>query len=467
MKYKFLYFEVILKMLVRNISNSESLKTIKFENGEIYQGNTIMNEGKLIRHGYGKNFTKDRKYHGQYENDVENGNGIEILKGIIYTGEFKDGLKHGKGKSENRETNITYIGEFFNGLKHGNGIEIHKKTNNKYDVSYNMGISNSIIPFHKFVNGVLKIEAFKYQDKIVGPCKLYNERGSVIYEGEYEDGFKKGKLKNIDIELNGNFVKTSDIESEFKETGSYDFTGDIIMPFSYLCKYLAPYEFILKAIPSYAKINISGNVKLVYKINTIDEEKSEEYETEVSYQLIDIEGKYANELNDLKINYSQKDQNKVIKIKYTKKFYNCSEKTYVIDVTIENEKISGSLMFHKYYEGDFNNRFHYEGKGKLYNKNSDGSNTIIYEGDFINNKYNGFGVTYKKSSQGVNYKEYEGNWLDNYKNGAGIEYYENGQIKYEGNYYDNIPSGEGTLYDDSGNLIFSGQFEEGAPQLIA
>ena len=71
---------------------------------------------------------RDRKYVGEIENGLPNGQGTYInLNGYKYVGEFKNGGRHGKGTytwSDGRE----YIGEF----KYGdewNGTETDKEGN--------------------------------------------------------------------------------------------------------------------------------------------------------------------------------------------------------------------------------------------------------------------------------------------------------------------------------------------------
>jgi len=46
---------------------------------------------------------------------------IEYTNGNIFDGEFKDGLNHGKGKLEFKESGNIYEGEFYEGFMHGKG----------------------------------------------------------------------------------------------------------------------------------------------------------------------------------------------------------------------------------------------------------------------------------------------------------------------------------------------------------
>ena len=65
------------------------------------------------------------------------------------------------------------------------------------------------------------------------------------------------------------------------------------------------------------------------------------------------------------------------------------------------------------------------GKGTVYNKNG----SILYEGDFVNDKFEGNG---KEIYDNGNY--YIGQFLNGYKNGKGIEYNKDGSILYKGDF---------------------------------
>ena len=63
------------------------------------------------------------------------------------------------------------------------------------------------------------------------------------------------------------------------------------------------------------------------------------------------------------------------------------------------------------------------GKGKEYYKNDN----IIYDGDFVNDKYEGNGKLIFENGE-----YYFGQWLNGLQHGKGKEYYKNGNIKYDG-----------------------------------
>ena len=46
--------------------------------------------------------------------------------GSYYIGEFKNGLKHGKGKEYKKSGDLIYEGDFINGKREGTGKLIHE-----------------------------------------------------------------------------------------------------------------------------------------------------------------------------------------------------------------------------------------------------------------------------------------------------------------------------------------------------
>ena len=83
--------------------------------------------GELGYHENGEE-DKDRKYVGEIENGLPNGQGTYTnLNGYKYVGEFKDGGRHGKGNytwSDGRN----YVGEFKDG-EEWNGTETDNNGN--------------------------------------------------------------------------------------------------------------------------------------------------------------------------------------------------------------------------------------------------------------------------------------------------------------------------------------------------
>lgn len=66
--------------------------------------------GKTFKDANGKDFS----YTGEVANDKPNGMGTGIYSYGTYTGEFKDGLRHGQGKFESKDGSNKYTGTFAN-----------------------------------------------------------------------------------------------------------------------------------------------------------------------------------------------------------------------------------------------------------------------------------------------------------------------------------------------------------------
>lgn len=89
---------------------------------EMYLGDFV--HGK--KSGKGKTVFRDGSYYeGDYTNDLPEGYGKYTFShsGIIYTGQFHKGLRHGSGM-ESHPIGVTYQGQFKNDLRHGKGVMI-------------------------------------------------------------------------------------------------------------------------------------------------------------------------------------------------------------------------------------------------------------------------------------------------------------------------------------------------------
>jgi hypothetical protein len=75
----------------------------ELKNGKGYKDGQLIYEGEFkndLKHGKG-NLYKDEQliYEGEFKNDLKHGKGKYYIKGKLnYDGEFKNDLKHGKGK---------------------------------------------------------------------------------------------------------------------------------------------------------------------------------------------------------------------------------------------------------------------------------------------------------------------------------------------------------------------------------
>lgn len=88
-------------------------------NGNHYEGDFIYG----LRSGYGREYTKDHVYIGQFENDKKNNKGKLVYKNIedFYEGQFIDNNITGKGEYKWGNGDV-YIGDFINGKMHGKGL---------------------------------------------------------------------------------------------------------------------------------------------------------------------------------------------------------------------------------------------------------------------------------------------------------------------------------------------------------
>ena len=124
-----------------------------------------------------------------------------------------------------------------------------------------------------------------------------------------------------------------------------------------------------------------------------------------------------------------------------------------------------------FYNGDMKDGLKC-GKGIEYDKNEN----IIYNGEFVNDKYEGQGKYIYENGE-----YYIGQFKNGLENGKGIKYYMNGNIKYDGDmvngkaegngkyiyendeYYigqfkNDLKHGKGTIFYENGNIKYDGEF---------
>ena len=94
------------------------------------------------------------------------------------------------------------------------------------------------------------------------------------------------------------------------------------------------------------------------------------------------------------------------------------------------------------------------GKGKEYIL---GTNTLFFEGEYLNGKRNGKGIEYYESGEIKSVVEY----LNGKKNGKGKEYNKKGKLIYEGDYLNGTKNGKGKDYYNNGKLKFEGEYING------
>ena len=191
------------------------------ENVEVYKNfkTEYLNKkknGKGIEYFFGKKI-----YEGEFKNGKRHGYGKlydSFFNVLEYEGEFKDGKIHGYGKEYDLNSNLEFEGEYLCG-KRWNGIVIHRHKNKKilFEGEYKNGklwsgkgykIYNNEIDY-EIINGNGKFK--KYNDilnhvsfesnmingEITGYTKKYRLKRGLEFEGEYKNGKKMVKVKNI------------------------------------------------------------------------------------------------------------------------------------------------------------------------------------------------------------------------------------------------------------------------------
>ena len=182
------------------------ISEIRFE-GEIYNGkrrkgkeyidNIIIFEGEYLngkRNGKGKEFkwNGELEFEGEYLNDLKNGKGkIYYEKDkIFFEGEYLNGERNGKGKEYDEEGQLIFEGEYLNSKKWKGKI-------NGIDYGYAQYYNNKLI-----------IEGDYIEGKVNGKGKEYDEKGQLIFEGEYlNDKRWNGKINGRDPNYENTYFK--------------------------------------------------------------------------------------------------------------------------------------------------------------------------------------------------------------------------------------------------------------------
>ena len=131
-------------------------------------------------------------YKGQFKNGLRDGKGIQYYKNnkIKYEGDFSEDKYHGEGNLYYKNAEY-YKGQFKNGIKHGKGTDYYKKDK-------------------KQKNSNIKYNGYYKNDKYDGNGILYYENGE-YYKGEFKDNYFDGRgyecLSDGSLRYNGYFVK--------------------------------------------------------------------------------------------------------------------------------------------------------------------------------------------------------------------------------------------------------------------
>jgi len=294
------------------------------------------------------------KYEGDYLNGERNGQGKEyyIYNILKFQGEYKNG-KQWKGKGYDLRQNIIYE------IEDGKGYiyELNKYNEVLYECEYSNGERNG--KGKEYIDEELVFEGEYLNNERNGLGKEYNN-DLIKFEGEYLNGKRHGKGKEYDFA--GKLVFEGQYEYGWKRKGKTYAFGKM----EYEGEYLFERKWTGKGYNKFGEV--------IYEINkgkgTI---RDYNYEDKTIYI-----GEY--------LNCEKNGKGKVVDFKGKLKFEGeyLKGKKHGKGKEYDND---GKIIF----EGEYSNGER-NGKGKEYNYNEN----FIFEGIFLNgNKWNGKGKEYK------------------------------------------------------------------------
>ena len=212
-----------------------------------YYYNLYGNNGKMVMH----NEKGELLFEGEFKNLQKNGTGKEYKDGkLIFEGIYLDGEKNGLGIEYYIDQKIKFDGEFKKGkkwngkgynkdreciceIKDGKGIgkELNDKGNLIFEGEYINGEKNGKI-FDYYDNGQLKIKADYKNNQKNGNVIEYFDNGKLRLEGEYLNGKKHGKIleyfENGKLYFEGEYLngEKNGKGKEFNNNGELEFEGE-------------------------------------------------------------------------------------------------------------------------------------------------------------------------------------------------------------------------------------------------
>eukprot|EP00747_Dinoflagellata_sp_TGD_P060802 gnl/TRDRNA2_/TRDRNA2_152208_c0_seq1.p1 gnl/TRDRNA2_/TRDRNA2_152208_c0~~gnl/TRDRNA2_/TRDRNA2_152208_c0_seq1.p1 ORF type:complete len:950 (-),score=117.05 gnl/TRDRNA2_/TRDRNA2_152208_c0_seq1:90-2597(-) len=180
------------------------------ENYMRYEGQLHRDEadgqGKLKRWFQGGEFDT---FEGQFKHSAIHGAGVYTCSdGTVYTGEFEEGRRHGKGRVEVR--GASYEGEFCRGLRHGHGK--YESPAASYDGHYLNGERHGFGKLRETVGGAegSRLESV-YEGEFVGSLK--HGEGSlrsadVAYDGSWQRSLRHGRGRQVCMRTGSVYVGT-------------------------------------------------------------------------------------------------------------------------------------------------------------------------------------------------------------------------------------------------------------------
>ena len=168
----------------------------------IYEGNFV--KGKMSGKGKYEDLIKETTYEGDFFDDKKNGTGVEkYSNGFIYKGEFKNGIKEGKGTlilKNYKNKDKVYTGEFKNNQIHGIG---EMKFSSKKDY-YGEWVNNEMSGYGMAHDGNLRHFGFFSHNIKEGFGASFYDDQKCVFVGSWEDDLVTGPsiLMNLDVEDN-------------------------------------------------------------------------------------------------------------------------------------------------------------------------------------------------------------------------------------------------------------------------
>ena len=138
-------------------------------------------------------------YTGEWKNGMRNGKGKEMDGSgkVVFMGEWKDGK--GKGKEMDANGKAVYEGEWWNGKRNGMGEVLkgtrwigHWKDGKMNGMGYGKDGNGVMKRGCLFENGEMKRVVQEFDE---GKMVEYDENGKKVYEGEYKGNVEKGFVR--------------------------------------------------------------------------------------------------------------------------------------------------------------------------------------------------------------------------------------------------------------------------------
>eukprot|EP00347_Sterkiella_histriomuscorum_P023389 403334820 len=397
------------------------------ENGDIFSGQ--WKDGK--RDGFGScKFFKGGYYKGQWVNDQILGEGVlVIIDGLTIGGKFKE---NGMVVAGQKYQILYPNGEYFDGQ-----INQQQKKNGKGAYFY----SNGDFYEGDWVN-----------NKRQGKGKLYMDDGSE-YTGDFSNDkvFGEGVFKDAD----GNRYESSKENKGYFDNGRLQKKGKAFFVNGDIYKgYFKDGKFDGKAKMSYKHISTGHGVF---------SEQEAQYKGEFKHGRKHGFGKMEWQDGSKFKGIWEQDQRKsgVLKMKKQQKkyegefkndlFHGKGRMTFIqqkfdFEGTFQNGEcpLKGKITYHEIgdiYEGQVNQSFLKEGKGKYTYKNGE-----TFEGNYLEDLKHGYGLLKQKNGD-----YYKGNFMRDKRHGQGQQYEAKTQQLYDGYWRDDERNGEGVLYLPDGS----------------